>query len=230
MSNKKKIARKDAPKELIAQVQEVIAMADKNRYSVSRIFAAHNAVFGLNDTPQSCTSCLTTRTAALRTWYGDTGKVNNPKTGGNPVQVTGDKDPVAGPAAWTEARTATMGINEGSTDAERLTALQSIGADEFPSEDHAQFVAGEITEYEARVAAQDPNAPQFDAPAEGVTRYPMPEDGIPLDFTPSANNALKGTILHADGSNVKAGTYTAADGTTIAVSVGNKATIKDDLL
>jgi len=191
MSNKKKITRKDAPKELIAQVQEVIAMADKNRYSVSRIFAAHNAVFGLNDTPQSCTSCLTTRAAALRTWYGDTGKVNvehNPKTGNDLVNETA----------------AAIGA-QGGAPAKVQNPVQVTGD-------------------------KDPNAPQYDAPAKGVTRYPMPEDGIPLDFTPSADNALKGTILHADGSNVKAGTYTAADGTTIAVSVGNKATIKDDLI
>lgn len=183
MSKSKQLARKDAPADVIAKVQDVIGMADKNRYSVSKVFAAHNAVFGLKDQPQSCTSCLTMRVAALRKWYGtatvDHNKgvavnVNhNPKTGndivneaaaaiGNPVQATSDKDP--------------------------------------------------------------------NAPAEGVTRYPMPEDGNPLDFTPSADNALKGTILYADGSNVKAGTYVTADGTTIAVSVGNKATIKDDLI
>lgn len=239
--SKKGIARKGADKKTVALVEDVLAMAAKNRYSVSKIFAAHNAVFELKEQAQSCASCLTTRVSALRKWYGEPQQIDNPEAFRNavlgdttPAQTTGSKQPVQGPAAWTEARTATMGINEGSTDAERLTALQSIGADEFPSEDHAQFVAGEITEYEARIAAQDPakdpNAPQFDAPAEGVTRYPLGEGLIPFDFTPSKDDALKGTIKGADGSNVKAGTYTTADGTTIAVSVGNKATIKDDLI
>lgn len=202
MSKQKKIARKDAPKELIAQVQEVIAMADKNRYSVSRIFAAHNAVFGLNDTPQSCTSCLTTRTAALRTWYG--------------VEADTTEQDEAAAAAYLAAQDAA-----------------AVNVEHNPKTGNAL-----VSEAAAAIGAQggDPDKiqnevhPHYNAVGEGVTRYDMPEGIAPLDFTPSAGNALKGTILHADGSNVKAGTYTTADGTTIAVSVGNKATIKDDLI
>lgn len=296
MSKQKGIARKGADKKTVALVEDVLAMAAKNRYSVSKIFAAHNAVFELKEQAQSCASCLTIRVSALRKWYGEPQQIDNPEAfrnavlgdttpaqtagltdeqvktyienaakelglsedstreeflaaltqleqGQHPAEVTTRlkeaieslqaQDAVAGPAAWTEARTATMGINEGSTDAERLTALQSIGVDEFPSEDHAQFVANEITEYEARIAGPDyldPTHPNHVAPAKGVTRYPMGEGLIPLDFTPSKDDALKGTIRGADGSNVKADTYTTADGTTIAVSVGNKATIKDDLI
>lgn len=247
MSKQKGIARKGADKKTVALVEDVLAMAAKNRYSVSKIFTAHNTVFGLSDAQSGCASCLTTRVSALRKWYGDTLPVDNPEAFRN--KVLGDITPAQtaeqGPDAWLAEQTAARAIGEGSTDDERLAALQDIaesinsGKTTFPDEQHVQYLTGEIEETKARIAAAknsgepdylDPTSPHHVAPAKGVTRYPMGENILPLDFTPSKDDALKGTIKGADGSNVKAGTYTTADGTTIAVSVGNKATIKDDLI
>lgn len=214
MSKSKQLARKDAPADVIAKVQDVIGMADKNRYSVSKVFAAHNAVFGLKDQPQSCTSCLTMRVAALRKWYGTAAADHNKGVAAVPTDEAGIR-------AYIENAAKSLGLTEQSTREEFITSLTQL--EQGP---HPAHIKDTIRGMIAQLAEDDTIA----APAEGVTRYPMPEDGNPLDFTPSADNALKGTILYADGSNVKAGTYVTADGTTIAVSVGNKATIKDDLI
>lgn len=72
----------------------------------------------------------------------------------------------------------------------------------------------------------DPAAPGFVAPAEGVTRTPMGE-GLPFDFTPSREDPNKGTVILADGTAVKPGTYKTARGLDIAVQVGGRATIKE---
>lgn len=178
---------------VLALVEDVLDMASKNRYSVSKIFSAHNAVFNKKDQPQSCPSCLTRRVAALRKWHVE----NAPQT-------------------------------VGLTDEQVKTNIESLQAlDHNPKTGNAL-----VNDAVANIGPDylDPMHPNFQAPAIGVTRYPMGEGSIPLDFTPSENDALKGTIKGADGANVKAGTYAAADGTTIAVSVGNKATIKDDLI
>ena len=53
---------------LVEQVRDVIAAADKHTYSVSRVYAAYNAIFELRETPQTCSSCLRNRTRDLRDW------------------------------------------------------------------------------------------------------------------------------------------------------------------
>ena len=68
--------------DLVAKVREVIADADKHVYSVSKVYAAYNAAFSLNETPQTCSSCLRNRANALREWlkgYDDTRDVNAPE-------------------------------------------------------------------------------------------------------------------------------------------------------
>lgn len=59
---------------LVKQVKDVIADADKHTYSVSKVYAAYNAAFGLRETPQTCSSCLRNRARSLREWlkgYGE---------------------------------------------------------------------------------------------------------------------------------------------------------------
>lgn len=246
--SKKGIARKGADKKTVALVEDVLAMAAKNRYSVSKIFAAHNAVFELKEQAQSCASCLTTRVSALRKWYGEAAPVDNPEAYRNavlgqtsPAQATTVVRDVLTPQQVQEQYEAALreNLSEDSGPDGLLAAMELLAGD--TSSDLHEY-AGKMleqhkAELEARIAADnsgpdylDPTRPNHVAPAEGVTRYPMGEGLIPFDFTPSKDDALKGTIKGADGSNVKAGTYTTADGTTIAVSVGNKATIKDDLI
>lgn len=67
---------------LVKQVKDVIADADKHTYSVSKVYAAHNAAFGLREQPQTCSSCLRNRARDLRDWlkgYDDYAKENAPK-------------------------------------------------------------------------------------------------------------------------------------------------------
>lgn len=59
------------------------------------------------------------------------------------------------------------------------------------------------------------------------------EEGQAVDF--QSKDGVKGKVKYADGSNLKAGTYTTKDGDEIAVQPGGKATFKaaqaaDDLL
>lgn len=68
MSKVKGFAPKVTP-ELLANVEAVLAMADKSRYSATKVYAAYNAVTGKNDSPQTCASCLRNRVKALREWH-----------------------------------------------------------------------------------------------------------------------------------------------------------------
>lgn len=56
---------------LLADVSTVLEMAKKNKYSVSKVYAAYNAVTGKNDPPQTCNSCVRNRVAALRKWHAE---------------------------------------------------------------------------------------------------------------------------------------------------------------
>lgn len=56
---------------IIEQVKAVLEDKANNKYSTSKVYGAHNAVFGLNETPESCASCLRKRADALVKWYGE---------------------------------------------------------------------------------------------------------------------------------------------------------------
>lgn len=67
---------------LVKRVKDVIADADKHTYSVSKVYAAHNAAFGLREQPQTCSSCLRNRARDLRDWlkgYDEYANANAPK-------------------------------------------------------------------------------------------------------------------------------------------------------
>jgi hypothetical protein len=54
---------------LVDQVKKVIADADIRKYHISEVYAVHNAVYGLRESPQSCHTCLRNRVCALRDWF-----------------------------------------------------------------------------------------------------------------------------------------------------------------
>lgn len=72
------LAYDQATPDLIEKVKAVIADAKAHRYSVSRVYTAHNKVFGLRDQPQSCSSCLSTRADNLRKWLDKMPKAEAP--------------------------------------------------------------------------------------------------------------------------------------------------------
>lgn len=79
------------------------------------------------------------------------------------------------------------------------------------------------------VQYSDAEGEGYVAPGEGVTRLLQAEgaDGLPFDFTAGEDLAApnKGSVKYADGSTVKPGTYVTADGSTLGVQPGGKATI-----
>lgn len=261
--NPKAVARKDADDKLLALVRKAIDPIEKaNTYSTSAVYNAHNAVFGLEEQPQNCSSCLLTRGNALRKWYHELATkaaagirtVPKAKTGAgvqtqNPItkQQTGQLpsgdeptqpvDKVAAVhtdetlAAWLEGQFAAREIGDALE--ARKDALEAIFEDEEITDEQREYAATTYDAIEAQLAAAnvdpqyvDPSAAGFVAPMVGVIRVPMGEGVLPFDFTPSADDANKGTIKSADGANVKPGTYTTAAGETIAVSIGGKATLK----
>lgn len=54
---------------LKTEVQSLISEVEKtHRYSMSRIYGLYNQVFGSDETPQSCASCLIRKVRELRMW------------------------------------------------------------------------------------------------------------------------------------------------------------------
>lgn len=59
-------------KDLIKEAETLIAEVDKtHRYSMSKIYGLYNRIFGTNETPQSCASCLIRKVRELREWLGN---------------------------------------------------------------------------------------------------------------------------------------------------------------
>lgn len=77
MSNSKKTA--EITDAILDQVKAVLEDKAQNKYSTSKIYAAHNAVFNKNETPESCASCLRKRADALVKWYGEYATSTNGK-------------------------------------------------------------------------------------------------------------------------------------------------------
>lgn len=67
--SKKKIAFSEATPELLQKVQEVLSMRSAHKLSMSLIYEVHNKLFGLNEKPESCASCLKRRADAISVWY-----------------------------------------------------------------------------------------------------------------------------------------------------------------
>lgn len=187
---KKGVDYSKATPALVKQVKDVIADADKHTYSVSKVYAAHNAAFGLREQPQTCSSCLRNRARDLRDWlkgYDEHAKANAPKP----------ETPPAG--------------NEGKGEGSKA---QNGGQ------------TGQGGEVKPDPQYDNPEAPGYVAQAEGTVRYPMAE-GIPFDFLPNEGTLVKGTVMRADGSKIKPGTYVTAEGLEIVVQPSGKANIKE---
>lgn len=59
-------------KELQTRVEALVAEVEKtHRYSMSRIYEAYNQVFGKDEQPQSCASCLIRKVQELKKWLSE---------------------------------------------------------------------------------------------------------------------------------------------------------------
>lgn len=69
-------------KDLIKEVKEILdEVAETHRYSMSKIYGAYNKVFGKNETPQSCASCLIRKVKELKAWLEAAENKNRKKKG-----------------------------------------------------------------------------------------------------------------------------------------------------
>lgn len=322
------VAWGEASDELKDKVKLVLQMKQNNRYSVSRIYFAHNKVFGLNEAPETCSTCLTSRATNLLKWWaanaptdqpadptqpiiGEDGEVvGKPAIPATPAKVTGVKqtpkkgglkpedrsdltaarnealkdkqstDPNAPNYVAPEAETLEervsgklleLGVDQDSSDEDQLEALEVLAAQEGNPADEAELYGQLIHALTERIAADNVVAftPEVEGAQYGIATkggQPLPAgnydhegqqyavsgdqghytvitgepagdaakptahvievDALKLVYTPSAEDASKGTVAWEDGSKVKAGTYTSLAGVNIAVQVGGKASIK----
>lgn len=210
---------------LLAQVNGAIKDADKHKYSVSRVYGAYNAALLKNDKHEACASCLRNRVAALRAWArGYAAQL--PKVEGAPTLERGADESVY------DFLVRRLSLAIGDTPGEELATLNTVLEVGELTDEETDAVLTRIGELERDVTVieKDPNNPQYPAPVLGVTRFPMGEGLVPVDFTTEDGSAAvegsKGRVRYASGDNVRAGTITTASGHEIAVQPGGKATIK----
>lgn len=214
-----------ATPDLVKKVKEVIADSTKRTYSVSKVYGAYNEAYGLNETPQSCTSCLVNRAGLLVKW------------------MEGYEAYTAGNGATAEQRAADFAAH---ADAVKLMDVATDKAAVFHAKDGAFIdVDGKpaptgiyLNEADGKRYDVDNagmftevlSGPENDAPAPGVIRIPMPE-GASIDLTPDEGAAptdpvIKGKVKYIDGNAVKPGTYATSTGAELAVQVGGRGTLK----
>lgn len=219
---------------LIQSVEIVLNDIAKHRYSTSGVYNAHNAVFQLRETPESCVSCLTNRANNLKRWYAEYAldQANKGK------DVYGNKLEGAAPTLLNVPR-------------ETYTALSDIyaayGAD-FGYDPDDETLANEA-DVIAQITKQDAASPEimlFDSERQLLAarlaelNTPVLDTDITVKdkdgnlhevaFKADADDATKGvlTFVNADGElkNMKPGTYTTDAGDSYAVQPGGKATYK----
>lgn len=245
MSNSKKTA--EVTDALLDQVKAVLEDKANNKYSTSKIYAAHNAVFNKTETPESCASCLRKRADALLKWYTD--REVSKKTDGA-KEVIDNLPKQLGDAAHEGAPIKeTFMIIDG----ERFTVVD----DETEQPATVIFTpASEGANYGIATDIKGKPTPAYVYEQEGkaylvsgeegayteVTGEPIAEvkDFDLMDVTNKKGEAFKikfvtiegdtGTATLEDGKALAAGTYTTKEGDTVAVQPGGKATLKSNLL
>lgn len=186
--------------ELLDQVAAVLKDADKHRYSVSKVFAAYNAVTGKNDPPQTCSSCLRNRVRTLREWYAKNA-LELPDVGVSPDgfapvgSLTISPPPVVDPIGTPDGDTAPP---QGE---ERPDGLAQGPDDETP------------------VGAKG-------GAAIDVIRLHVEVLPLPVYFQPGEKDPQKGKACLEGGGSIKPGKYFTSDDRELAVQPGGKATLK----
>lgn len=204
----KGLAFSDATPEQVAAAKQIIDDAAKHRYYVSRIYGMYNTVTGKNEAPQTCSSCLRARAREISKWYEEGTK--------DVVQVT--------KKAKAKASKTSVDLTPKAEDLQK-GAVQPDGT---TVEDAAVAGLKDNPAVEETHPTADTDPMGYPAPAKGVTRIPMQEEGVVVDFTPNDGakfeNGVKGIAAYVDGKKVNAGTYKTAQGHTLKVQVGGKAT------
>lgn len=72
-------------KDLIDRTRALVEETERtHRYSMSRIYGMYNELYGTNEVPQSCASCLIRKMKKLKEWLeqNDTPPVSSPRNTG----------------------------------------------------------------------------------------------------------------------------------------------------
>lgn len=220
---------------IIAQVEAVLQDKSHNKYSTSRIYAAHNAVFGLNETPQSCASCLTKRARALEDWYN-----KRDKAGDNPNVSEADKAKIENFETFMiiDGERFTVVDDENEQPATVIFTPASEGANFGKATDtKGQPAPAYVYEQNGKAyLVQGDEGNYTDVTGEPIAQV---NDFDIIDTINKKGEAVKVKLVRgidgdkatqADGKSLSAGTYTLDNGDTIAVQPGGKATYKSSIL
>lgn len=205
---------------LVKQVEKVLEEADKHNYSTLGVFNAYNAAYGLNDKPQTCSSCLRARVKLLREWMKGYKAQLKDQTPPNHeyVQAYELQD---GKKLYTQ--------NDLLDPPLCFENGEVIADGNYVLKDGVRIIvsSGAIVTMLEKVEPQytDPAAPGYVQQKEGTVRYLMTE-GMPFDFLPNEGTSVKGNVMLADGSSIKPGTYITANNLKIVVQPGGKANIR----
>lgn len=188
---------------LVQQVEAVLGMAKKHKYSAGQVYAAHNQVFDKKETPEVCASCVTKRTAALAKWYQGYLEYQNEQTNG-----------AANEEGMAQTGDAIGTLQEGIAGTQESEQPGAKGINE------ANTIAGGL---DGNVSRETQEAP---AGAFTVTN----KKGEAFGVTFESEDGVNGSLLLADGKAAKPGTYTTETGDSYAVQPGGKATYKNDAI
>lgn len=231
---------------LIQSVEIVLNDITKHRYSTTGIYNAHNAVFGLNETPEACTSCLVNRANKLKQWYLDYAleqAQNGKDVYGKKLAEVAPETP--GAKGLNDTNTIAGGLDGANVPRETYTDLAGIYSayaeldDETPT-DEAQSIADILEQNQSEKDSgltmlfdsevqlledrqSELNASNVDA---GTTDFDVTDKDGNVHTVTFADDKL--TFVNADGEtkNMKPGTYTTVAGDSYAVQPGGKATFK----
>lgn len=183
---------------MLADVNTVLEMAKKNKYSVSKVYAAYNAVTGRNDPPQTCNSCVRNRVAYLRKWHAE--YISSLKAEFGAAQKVLLEDDLL----------AKLGVDP----------IGTPDVDTTPPSDEERPDWSEVAGI-----AETPVAPENSASID-VIRLSVPTLELPVYFEPGDKDPLKGKAFYEGGGTIKPGKYLTSDDWELAVQPGGKATIK----
>jgi len=207
--------------ELVEKVDGVLKEAEHHTYSVSRIYAAHNAVFQKNDAPQSCSSCLRSRAAELKKWresYAADKPSGKHKDDGKEPQFVGNNG-----ILYFSQEEADNSFKFEGKDGVLFDTQEAADLSQTDARTGYEGADGKVYQTEAEaLAAVKPEPAKTDFVAHKMVT------GADINFTPNADNALKGLVKYADGATVKPGKYTTEAGVLISVQPGGKATVKEE--
>lgn len=243
--------------ELVKQVENVLSEAAKHRYSTAGVYGASNQVFKLKEVPQTCTSCVVLRANNLRKWYEAYVMEQNEKG----KDVYGKKLEEAKPTvpAPRDAYNNVNDIYEAYVNEFDESLHQAEGAEkadiaELLDQNQAAKDSGLSMLMDSEVELLNARFAELsneDQPgAKGLNESNIIAGGLDSaqnvareTFDVNDKDGNTHTVTFADDKltfvneagetkNMKAGTYTLANGDSYAVQPGGKATLKvnDDIL